>query len=235
KPFIDKFVHVYLDDILIYSDTEEEHIEHVRAVLQKLCEAKLFAKPKKCSFHCSSVDYLGFIISPDGTSMDPDKVKAVADWPTPKRVKDIQSFLGFVNFYRRFIPDFAKIARPLTRLTAKDVKWNWTDLTKNAFVTIRNLFSSDRILALFDPLLPCVIDTDASDFAIGATLSQNHDGILRPVAFLSRQLTSAEANYDTHDKELLAIVYATEMWRHFLLHLPDPFLVRTDHCNLEFF
>ena len=237
KDLLDISLFIYLDDLLICSDNERDHEQHVREILRRCRKHHLYVKASKCSFHCTIIDYLGFILSPSGLAMDPAKIASVRDWPTPTSVKEIQSFLGFCNFYRRFISDFGTLARPLTQLTRKTTeRFVWTSDTQLAFDSLKARFTSGLVLRHFDPSLPCVVDTDASDFAIGASLSQpDPEGSLRPVAFYSRQLSAAELNYDTHDKELLAIVDAFRHWRHFLLGSPHTIRVRSDHRNLTYF
>jgi len=236
RPFLDQFVVAYLDDILIYSDTKEEHDKHVRQVLDKMREVKLFAKAEKCSFYSDRTEYLGFVIDREGVKMDPEKADAVRDWPIPTNLKQVQSFLGFTNFYRRFIKDYSTIATPLTRFTKKDVPFDWDSSAQNAFDSLKSSFQGEQILRHFDPSLPIEIETDASDYGLGAVLSQRgSDNRLRPVAFLSRKFSPEELNYEVHDKELLAIVDACKHWRAYLDHVQIPFTVFTDHHNLQYF
>jgi hypothetical protein len=236
RPFLDRFVVAYLDDILIYSDSKEEHDDHVRQVLQKMREAHLFAKAEKCSFYSDHTEYLGFVIDRDGVRMDPEKANAVRDWPVPQNLRQVQSFLGFTNFYRRFIKDYSTIATPLTRFTKKDVPFVWDDAAQNALDTLKASFEGEQILRHFDPSLPIEVETDASDFGLGAVLSQRGtDNRLRPVAFLSRKFSPEELNYQVHDKELLAIVDACKHWRAYLDHVQVPFTVYSDHHNLQYF
>jgi len=233
---LDVSVIVYLDDILIYSDNMDDHRKHVREVLRRLRHNGLYAKPEKCSFHTDSVDYLGFILSPEGLTMDQAKVKVIQDWPEPRRVKDVQSFLGFANFYRRFINDYAKIVIPLTRLTRKSIPFQFSEKAREAFVNLKNAFTTAPILSHWIPEAPIIVETDASDYAIAAILSIiTPDEEVHPVAFYSRSLSTSELNYDTHDKELLAIFAAFTTWRHYLEGPAAPVDVVTDHKNLEYF
>lgn len=234
---IDLFIVVYLDDILIYSSNEHEHVDHVRRVLNRLAEHKLYAKFDKCEFHTPSVEFLGFILSEGCVAMDPKKIKAVAEWPIPSTVKEIQSFLGFINFYRRFIRDFSKIAIPLVALTKKNVVFLWTNKCTDAFNELKSLVTTAPILRAVNPLLPFVLHTDASDFALGAVLSQQcpDSNSPHPVAFYSRKLLPAECNYTIHDKELLSIVASFQHWRHYLCGSPHIIDVLSDHKNLVFF
>ena len=215
---VDFFVVVYLDDILIYSRDMAEHQKHVRLVLQRLRENNLHANLSKTTFHTDTVEYLGFIVSPSGISMDEAKTKVVRAWPEPHNVKAVQSFLGFANFYRRFIDNYSKIVTPLTRLTRKNEPFAWTAETQLAFDTLKNAFCSAPVLAHYDPSLPCVLETDSSDYALGAVLSQIHppDNTIHPIAFHSRTLSPAKRNYEIYDKELNAIQDSFKHWRHYL-------------------
>ena len=236
RQFIDKFVIVYLDDILIYSTNVGDHEGHVRQVLQALRENHLYAKAEKCDFHVEHVEYLGFHISPAGISMDPKKVSDVLDWTTPSNTKQLRGFLGFANFYRRFILGYSDVARPLYDLLRKDTPWNWTTNQQKAFDHLKQLFTTGPILSHFQPELDTRLETDASDFAIGAVLSQKHDdGLFHPIGYISRTLNSAERNYDVHDKEMLAIVFAAIEFRPLLMSTSSPFEIFTDHHSLEYF
>jgi hypothetical protein len=233
---LDVCVIVYLDDILVYSDNPEDHRKHVREVLRRLRENNLYAGTKKCTFHTDTIEYLGYILSPTGLSMDPAKVQTIQDWPEPRKVKDVQSFLGFANFYRRFIHEYSDIVVPLTRLTRKDLKWNFSDACRDAFNKLKTAFQSAPVLTHWIPDAPMTVETDASDYAIAAILSITlPDGEIHPVAFHSRTLSAPELNYDTHDKELLAIFEAFQRWRHYLEGSGTPVDVVTDHKNLEYF
>ena len=239
RDMLDIFVVVYLDDILIFSKNEDEHREHVRRVLQRLRENDLFAKPEKCEFHVDTVEYLGFIVSPTGISMDSVKVQAISEWEPPKSVHDLQVFLGFANYYRRFIRDYSKIAQPLTSLLKKEAKLKRFSLSPDqveAFNSLKLSFTSAPILAHYDPSRPCVLEADSSDFAIAGVLSQYDDqNILHPIAFYSRKLSPPELNYDIGDKELLAIVDSIKHWRRYLESDIHPLTVYSDHKNLQSF
>ena len=236
KDITDVCVVVYLDDILIYSDNPDEHLNHVREVLRRLRANNLYAKVEKCAFSVDTTDFLGFVVGPDGLRMDESKIQVIRDWPTPRKVKDIQSFLGFANFYRRFISSYSDITVPLTRLTRKDAPWAWSSQCEDAFQLLKMAFTSAPILHHFDPALPPVVETDASDYAVAGILSvRTDDGEIHPVAFYSRTLSGAELNYDTHDKELLAVFEAFKTWRHYLESPHHTIDVITDHKNLEYF
>ena len=232
---LDVSVIVYLDDILIYSDNPAEHRRHVKEVLRRLRANGLYAAEKKCFFHQDKVEFLGFILSPEGLSMDEAKVKVIQDWPEPRKVKDVQSFLGFANFYRRFIQDYSKITVPLTRLTRKGTPWAWTEPCQQAFDELKTAFTTAPILTHWNPDAKILVETDASDYALAAIISTYVDGDIHPIAFHSRTFTSTELNYDVHDKELLAIFEAFQKWRHYLEGTPNPVDVVTDHKNLEYF
>jgi hypothetical protein len=235
------YVLCYLDDILIFSEDEESHFIHVAEVLERLRRNKLSVNPTKCVFHTTSTEFLGHIFSAEGVKMDPAKVSAVASWPTPKSVKDVQVFLGFANFYRQFIINYSELALPLTHLTKKEFKtgtFPWNEAADSAFQSLKNVFASAPILAHFDHSKTAYVETDCSDFALGCVLSQHgSDGLLHPVAFLSRKLQAAEVNYDAHDKELLAVVAAFLNWRQYLVAADpnSPVIVFTDHERLQRF
>jgi len=235
--YLDVFCTAYLDDIIVYSRGNlEEHKEHVKKVLRKLQEYKLLVHPGKSEFHVKETDFLGFVISRDGIKMDTKKTEAVRDWPTPTSVKEVQSFLGFANFYRKFIQGYSKTTAPLTEVTKKEVGFYWNQEQEQAFQELKKKFTEAPILCMFDPELPITVETDASDFAIGACCSQLHpDGKRRPVGYYSRKLTPAELNYDIHDKELLAVVAALTEWRSWLEGPKYQVTVLSDHKNLTSF
>lgn len=234
--YLDLFCTVYIDDILIYSDNLTEHKEHVRRILESLRKAGLQLDIEKCEFHQTEVTYLGLIISTRGIRMDPAKVAAVREWETPKCVRDVQSFIGFANFYRRFVKDFSKLSAPMQRLVRKDVPFLWSSECERAFQELKNRFCSAPILMRFDPDKKILVETDASDYVSAGVLSQrDNEGILRPVAFFSKKHSAAECNYEIYDKELLAIVRAFEEWRPELEGSAVPIEVLSDHKNLEYF
>ena len=202
---IDLGVVIYLDDILIYSENEQDHVALVKRVLERLQKHQLAIAPDKCEWHRSRVNFLGYIISPKGVEIDQEKIRTVVAWKAPDSVKGVQSFLGFPNFYRRFIEGYSKPTRPLTDLTKKSEKFFWLDECEHAFEELKQRFISAPILRHYDPEVPCIIECDASDFAIGAVLSQEFEGRLQPVAYHSRKMNEHEINYEIHNKELLAI------------------------------
>jgi hypothetical protein len=242
--YLDHFCTGYLDDILVFSETLKEHRTHVKKVLLRLREAKLFADIDKSEFEVTSTKYLGIIISTDGLRMDPQKIEAVMKWPTPRILKDVQGFLGFANFYRRFIDRFSLLAKPLTDLTKNQGKGRFlmTKEAESAFEELKTRFIQAPVLAHFDYEKPMVLETDASDWVTAAVLSQWHDDptygrLLRPVAFMSKKMNPAECRYPVHDKELLAIVHAFEEWEPELQSAPpeSPIQILTDHKALEYF
>ena len=231
-PFIDNFVLVYLDDILVFSKTEEEHLEHLRKVLTALRENRLFAKLKKCEFFVTEVDFLGHRVFQDGIGTEPGKVDAVRKWPTPTNVSQLRSFLGLATYYQKFVENFSSVAAPLNKLLKKDVAFEWDQDQAAAFQRLKDALCSAPVLRVVDPRLPFVLQTDASDIALGAVLSQDDGNGLQPVAFNSRTLAPAEKNYPVHEKELLAIVHALRYWRHYLMGAKVH--VQTDHHSLKF-
>ena len=171
-PEFDKFMVVFIDDILIYSENEANHAEHLRVVLSRLREHKLYAKFSKCEFQFSKVPFLGHILSKDGIFVDPSKVQEVMDWKAPTSVLEVQSFLGLAGYYRHFIPDFSKIAKPMTRLLQKDEKFNWTPECEAAFHTLRSLLTIAPVLAQPNIEKPFYVFYDASGIGLGCVLMQ---------------------------------------------------------------
>jgi len=233
---LDVYVVIYLDDILIYSNNMSKHHQHIKEVLKHLCKTGLYAKAEKCKFHSESVEYLEYILSPSGLTMSNDKVKIIQDWLEPKKVKDIQSFLDFANFYCQFIFNYLDIVIPLTRLTQKNIPWKFNSSYQDAFNSLKKAFISAPILTHWIPDAQLIVETNASDYALTAILSiVNEDNKVHPVTFHSRTFTVVELNYDTHDKELLAIFEAFKIWRHYLEGLAYPIDVVMDYKNLEYF
>jgi hypothetical protein len=213
---------------------EEQH-KHVKLVLQKMEEAGLILKASKCEFHTDRTDHLGYVISPNGIQMDHEKVKTVAEWKEPSNIKGVQSFLGFANFYRRFIKDYSKITLPLWRLTRKDTPLEWNDNAQKAFDTLKAAMITEPILKHFDQEQPITLEMDASDYAIGAVCSQpDKTGVLHPIGYYSRKLKGPELNYDIHDKELLALVDGLRKFDTYCKSTPHKMKVLTDHKNLEY-
>ena len=196
----------------------------------------LYAKAEKCEFHSESVEYLGYILSPSGLTMSDNKIKIIQDWPEPKKVKDIQSFLGFANFYRRFIFNYSDIVIPLTCLIQKDIPWKFDFSCQDAFNSLKKAFTSTPIFTYWIPDAQLIVETDASDYALTAIFSiVNEDNEVHLVVFHSHTFTMVELNYDIHNKELLAIFEAFKIWRHYLEGLAYPIDIVMDHKNLEYF
>jgi hypothetical protein len=207
RPFLDTFCTAYIDDILIYSNNLEDHRKHVRMVLEALKRAGLYLDIDKCEFHQTEVKYLGLMLTTDGVKMDPEKVSAILNWEPPTTVKDVRAFIGFANFYRRFIDEFSDLATPLIHLTRKNMKFKWSSACQDAFDRLKTAFTTAPVLRHFDPRLPCVVEADSSDYCTGGVLLQEDaDGTLKPVAYFSKKLATAECNYEICDKELLVII-----------------------------
>src|SRR5271154_828380 len=226
---------IYLDDLLIFDEDHETHRKHVARILQRLREHKLFLNPKKCEFEVDTVEYLGIILGKRAVKMDEGKLKAVKEWPTPQNRRDIQSFLGFCNFYRRFVEGFSKITKPLTELTGKK-DFEWGTAQEEAFEELKKRLTLSPILAMPDKDKKWRVEADSSDYALGTVLSQQQeDGKWKPVAYLSKALSAAERNYEIYDKEMLAIMTALGEWRHYLLSTKEPIEIFTDHKNITYF
>ena len=232
RPLLDTCVIVFLDDVLIYSETLEEHAKHVEEALALLRKHQLYAKASKCEFFRKSISFLGHVVSAEGVSMEQDKVRAVREWPTPKSVKEIRSFLGLAGYYRKFVQGFSRIAAPLSELMKQDKTWEWGDPQQQAFDALKAALVAGPTLLLPDESLPYVVSTDASGFAIGAALCQDQGKGLQPIAYLSKKMLDAETRYPVHEQELLAVVCALKEWRHYLHG--RPFTVLTDHHSLQY-
>jgi len=233
RDMLDECVIVFLDDILIFSKTLDEHRRHVRAALAKLRQHKLYAKESKCELFQRQVEFLGHIVDRDGLHVMQDKVKAIRDWPALRNVADIRSFLGLVGYYRRFIANFSHIAAPITALLHKETAFEWGAQQQAAFDALKQAITNAPVLILPDPAKPYTVTTDASDFALGATLSQQTAHGLQPIAFLSKKLLPAEMNYPVHDREMLSIICALKEWRHYLHG--QKFTILTDNVSLKWF
>jgi Reverse transcriptase (RNA-dependent DNA polymerase)/RNase H-like domain found in reverse transcriptase/Integrase zinc binding domain/Chromo (CHRromatin Organisation MOdifier) domain/Aspartyl protease len=233
RDFLGESVIVFLDDILIYSKTLEEHEKHVSAVFERLRKAKLYAKRSKCELFLPEVEFLGHRLGRGFIGTSADKVAAVAAWPVPANLKQLRSFLGLAGYYRKFVQDFSKIATPLTALTEKARAFEWGEPQQTAFLQLKAALQSQPTLRLVDPALPLVVSTDASGYAVGAVLQQRAEGKLQPCEYLSKRMGTAARRYPVHDKELLAIVTALRQWGHHLMG--RHFVVRTDHLSLRYF
>lgn len=236
RDFLDLFMIVYLDDILIFSVSLELHRDHVKQVLLRLRQNGLYAKAEKCEFERQTIHFLRLVISTGGMAMDPQKVAAIMSWLPPVDKKGVQRFIGFSNFYRKFIKNFSGIIMPITQLTKKQNRFQWTEVAQAAFDKLKRLFTSAPVLKHPDPALPYILEVDASESAVGAILSQRQGpkALMHPVAFFSKKLGPSERNYDVGDRELLAIKSALEEWRYLLEGATHPILIFTDHKNLEY-
>ncbi|QGA19827.1 hypothetical protein EYB26_007522 [Talaromyces marneffei] len=235
---LDKFLIAFVDDLLIYSEDAVEHEIHVRMVLQRLRDAGLQASIKKCEFHVTTTKYLGFIITPEGIKVDPAKIEAVLTWKIPTTVRGVQSFLGFCNFYRKFIAEYGRIAKPLYYLTRQDVPFVWAKQCGEAFEKLKQALVSAPVLVYYDLNKLTRMETDASDGVVAAVLSQLcDDREWHPVGYYSATMSTAEHNYDIYDKEMLAIIRAFQEWRPELLGLrqKERFEVLSDYRALEYF
>ena len=225
---------VYLDDILVFTEDLELHRKIVHRVLQRLREHQLYLKPSKCFFEVNTVSYLGLIIGNGTVATDPKKIEAIVKWAIPTNRTEVQSFIGFINFYRRFIANFSHIAKPLHRLTGNQ-DFEWGTKQQQAFDALKEKLCSEPVLRIPTDDGPFRVETDCSQFAMGGVLSQYIDGKWHPIAYWSEALTAAERNYEIHDREMLAIMKALEDWRQYLLGAKHRVEVWTDHLNLTFF
>ncbi|KAJ8028019.1 hypothetical protein HOLleu_30140 [Holothuria leucospilota] len=222
---------IYIDDIIIYARTFDEHIVRLREVIGRLRDAGLKLKPSKCELFRKKVKYLGHVVSEKGVEADPEKVESVVKWPTPRSVKDVRRFIGFCSYYRKFIQDFAYIASPLHMLTRKGERFTWTDECQEAFQRLKLELTKAPVLAYPNFHETFILDTDASSAGVGAVLSQVIDGKERPVAYASRTLSRAESKYSVTRKELLAVVTFIKHFRPYLCG--KRFTLRTDHGSLR--
>ncbi|WVZ89478.1 hypothetical protein U9M48_035881 [Paspalum notatum var. saurae] len=226
--YLDKFVVVFIDDILIYSKTEAEHEEHLRLVLQRLREHKLYAKFSKSEFWIDEVCFLGHIVSKGGIAVDPSKVSTVTNWKVPEIPKEIRGFLGLAGYYRRFIENFSRIAKPITSLLEKDAEFRWTNAQQVAFDELKKRLTTAPVLTLPDQQKKFIVYCDASRDGLGCVLMQEG----KVIAYASRQLRKHELNYATHDLELAAVVHALKIWRHYLYGQRCE--IYTDHKSLKY-
>ena len=227
---------VYMDDIFLFAPDEITLTKNTKRVLARLRENDLFLKATKCEFNKTKVEYLGMVIEEGKISMDPGKLKGIRDWPSPTTVKQTRGFLGFGNFYRRFIWHFSDLARPLNNLLKKDWKFEWTNDCQRAFDELKKRFTEEPVLMMPDQTKPFQIETDASKYATGAVLTQlDTNGDRHPISFISKTLSPAERNYEIYDRELLAIIRALEEWRHYIQGSPHTTIVLSDHKNLTYY
>ncbi|KAJ3701343.1 hypothetical protein LUZ61_005048 [Rhynchospora tenuis] len=226
KPFLRKFVLVFFDDILVYSNTLEDHIHHLSTTLQLLMDNQLYAKLSKCELGTNKVEYLGHLITEEGVSTDPSKVEAMTTWPTPQNIKQLRGFLGLTGYYRKFVRNYGMISKPLTELLKKDA-FKWGPEAQEAFNLLKLAMTTTPVLALPDFDQPFILETDASQLGIGAVLMQGK----RPLAYFSKGLGVKNQGLSTYEKELLALVSAVTKWKHYLIGAT--FIIRTDHISLK--
>ena len=229
---IGNFLIIYLDDLLTCSENSERHLEHLRIVFERFRQGNLKLHPSKCHFFQHTVKYLGFIFSSEGVRSDPDKTAAIRAYPTPKKQKDVRSFLGMTNYLRRYIKGYSEICHPLYRLLQKDVEFQWTEAEETAFQTLKNALCNPPILALPDFDQEFILTCDASNISISFNLSMIKDGKERFISFGGRGLHAAEKNYSSCERELLAIVVGVQHFHEFLA--PKPFVIRTDNLALKY-
>jgi hypothetical protein len=227
-PELDKFVVVFIDDILIYCKNEEEHAKHLWIALTRLREHQLYAKFSKCAFWLEEIQFLGHVLSAKGIAVDPSKVKDILEWKLPTTVHQVRSFLGLAGYYRRFILDFSKIVKPITGLLKNDTKFDWSSKCNEAFEQLKVLLTTTPVLAQPDIEKLFDVYCDASGSGIGCVLMQEG----RVIAYASRQLRQHEEQYPTHDLELAAVVHALKIWRHYLLG--NTCHLYTDHKSLKY-
>ena len=235
KDRLDISVMVYIDDVLIFSKDETDHKEHIEWVLEQLKKNGYYANPDKCEFYQPEVNFLGHVIKVGGIAVQQHKIDSIVNWPVPSCVKDVRSFLGITNYYHRFVAQFAHLATPLTNLTKKDTPWIWGIVEQTAFDALKQALASAPMLRTPDNSKPYTIHTDASGYAVGATLSQQDEhGDLRPVAYMSKKMNSAQLNYAVHEWELLAVIEAFKAWRCYLYGSSTPIDIYTDHHSLTY-
>lgn len=232
RDLLDRCLVIYVDDLLIYSPNEEQHEKDLTEVLSRLRKLKLHCKLKKCKLFRDTVNFLGFELRPDGLAVEQDKIQTILAWPVPKNASELRSLIGLATFYRRFIRNFSGICAVLFALLKKDVQFVWTDEHQKALDTLKHAMSTAPVLATPKPGLPFVVTTDASDFAIGAVLSQEdpESKVAHPICFMSKKLSDAERRWPTHEQELFAVVHALQTWKHYLWGAQ--FKVYTDHRSL---
>ncbi|KAG8491074.1 hypothetical protein CXB51_014234 [Gossypium anomalum] len=229
RPYLDKFVMLFIDDILIYSKDETEHAEYLRIVLQTLRDKQLYAKFSKSEFWLREVGFLGHIVSGDGIQVDPSKISAIVDWKPPKNVTEVRSFLGLAGYYRRFVNGFSIVAAPMTGLLQKNVKFEWTEECQQSFEELKKLLTEAPVLVQPKSGKEFVVYSDASLNGLGCVLMQEG----KVVAYALRQLKPHERNYPTYDLELAVVVFALKIWRHYLYG--EKCRVYTDHKSVKYF
>ena len=233
---VEEKVAVFIDDVMIATEIEEGHDEIVEKVLKRLEENNLFMKPEKCVWKVREVGFLGVIIGEDRVRMEKEKVQGVIKWPVLRNVKNVQKVLGLANYYRQFVKDFAKIAKPLHEMMRREMKWSWGERQQRAFEELKERFTTEPVLVIPDLDKEMRVEADTLDFVIGGVLLiKCEDEKWRLVIYISKLLSEAERNYKIHNKEILAIIWCLEAWRYFLEEAKDWFEIWMDHKNLEYF
>ena len=235
KVFVDnigKFIVVYLDDILVFNRNLDKYWQHLRWALDQLQKAKLYGRLHKCEFLKDQVDYLGFEVNPKGIQASPEKLSTIIEWPQPKNVHGVRSFLGLASYYRRFVRGFSEMVRLLTQLTRARVEWKWSTTQHQAFNRLKLALTTAPILKLSNFDQQFVVTTDVSDVVVGAIQQQDFGNGLQPVAFASKKFNGAEMRYTTYERELLGIVWALAQWKHYCRG-PHSVVIRTDHAPLR--
>ena len=228
RPYVDQFVMVFIDDILVYSKDREDHDTHLRVVLETLRKEQLYAKLRKCEFWLREVSFLGHIVSEEGIRVVPKKIEVIIEWKPPKNVTEVRSFLGLVGYYRRFVKGFSMTTGPMTRLLQKNVKFEWSEKCQVSFENLKALLTEAPVLTQPTYSKEYVIFSDASLNGLGCVLMQEG----KVVAYVSRQLKPHEKNYPTHDLELVAIVFALKIWRHYIYG--EKYFIYTDHKSFKY-
>ncbi|GBG77650.1 hypothetical protein CBR_g24098 [Chara braunii] len=231
RPWLDKFVVVYLNDILVFSKTLPEHQGHLRQVLEKLRESNFKINAKKCEWAKTQVLYLGHVLDGDGIKPEDNKIAAIRDWPTPRTLTKLRSFLGLANYYRKFVRNFSTIAAPLRRLLKKEAIWQWDRDCTSALKKLKHVLIKYHVLKVADPSLPFVVTTDASQYGIGVVLQQDDGHGYRPIEFMSARMPSKKVATSTYERELYALRQALDHWKHYLLG--RHFKVYSDHETLR--
>ncbi len=235
REYLNDFAITYLNNILIYSDNLEMHCSHVHKVLRKLSERVLYVKKSKSKFEAKEIKFLNYIIQSEQIKKNSKKTDAVRNWSLPKQVKKVQAFLELMNYYWKFVPNYARIAEPLTQLMHKNEKWHWDKKQKNAFHALKESFNETAHLRIPNSTCKKILEIDASNFTVGACLYQIKDEQQKLIAYWSRKLSGSEKRYEVHDKELLVIVKALQDWRPYLTGTEKPIQIYTDHKNLRNF
>ena len=226
----------FMDDMLVRTENEKKHNKVVEEILRRMEANDLYLKPEKCVQKVKEINFLGLVIGADNIKMQKEKVLGVLEWPRPKMVKDMQKFLELANYYKQFVKDFSKIAKPLHRLVRKNEKWNWRGEQEKVFEELKQVFTTQPVLVVPDLDKEMRVEVDALEYATGEVLSMRYeDNKWRPVAFISKSLNEAERNYKIHDQEMLAIIRCLEEWRHLLEGVQNKFKIWNDHKNLEYF